>query len=133
MVVEITILSFKSNVCYNSFMNTDFEKINLPRSEIKILKLSAKHEVDEADCKRLLHYGLVYRITRQIVSGDMPVSTGKCRITDLGEEFLVYRRNHHINSVFIPAAVAFLTSLLTRSLEVLWPLIQGLLLKIFSR
>lgn len=103
--------------------------IALTRTETKILKKSAKTPIPKNSCARLLRLDLVEEIM-EYSHGDMPIETGLCEITDIGTDFLAYRKQFKkdilLENAWIPVVVSILTNLLTDGIQWLLPLIQQL-------
>ena len=103
----------------------DFTQIRLSFSELRILRRSRKRPVPLSKCRRLLRLRLVTELTRMPFPGGMPVGIGVASISDLGEDFLAYRRSDLSRNYLRPVVVSFLTALATAlATHWLWPLLQ---------
>lgn len=104
----------------------EFDKIVLTFSERSVLKKSRYCEVDVSSCGRLLRHGLVYE---GMVSsgGGLPIGTGKCRITPLGVDYLLYRKDLASHRFVIPIIVSVITNLVIFVIKSAWPLLLELI------
>ena len=103
----------------------DFTQVRLSLSELRILRLSRRKPVPVDKCRRLLRLKLVMEHTHMPAPGSMPVSIGMASISDLGEDFLAYRRSEFLRNYLRPVIVSFMTALATAlATHWLWPLLQ---------
>lgn len=101
----------------------DFDKIVLTLHEKQILKLSSKKAISSKQCERLLRLQLVYEITEQASPGSMPRKTGMCQITNLGTDYLLYRKEINRTQFVIPIIVTILTNIALQILKYGIPLL----------
>lgn len=103
----------------------DFSQVRLSFSEVRVLRRSRRKPVPVSKCRRLLRLKLVTERTRMPSPGCMPVGIGLASISDLGEDFLTYRRSELLRNYLRPVIVSFLTALATAlATHWLWPILQ---------
>lgn len=109
----------------------DFDKIVLTFKERRILRQSQKQDIPVDKCKRLLRLRLVHESRKQSSPYGMPVGTGLCRISNMGRDYILYRKDLWRARFTIPIVVSVLTTLLLNGIIWLLPrmlrMIQGLI------
>lgn len=88
----------------------NFQEIILSHSETRLLKSSIRHTIPADKCKRLLRLGLVCETTLQTERGGIPRKTGLCIISDLGVDYLSFRKDLNRTRFVIPIIVSVITT-----------------------
>ena len=102
----------------------DFSHIALTRQETKLLRLSRNHTIEYNS--RLLRLRFIEELSTH-VPGNKPVGTGEYVISNLGNDYLMYRRDLNRTRVIIPIAVSLITNLVLFLIRYYMPLLLSLL------
>lgn len=99
----------------------EFSQIVLTIREKHTLKISAIRPVEKSRCERLLRLKLVHELKEQSSPGGMPTGTGMCEISEIGIDYLLYRKDLNRTRFTIPIIVSVITTLLLNGIIWLLP------------
>lgn len=109
----------------------EFDKIVLTLKEYRLLRLSQKKDIEKNKCDRLIRLKLVAENKVQLHPGGMPSGTGFCRASNLGIDYIMYRKDLWRARFAVPIIVSVITTLLLNGaiwlLPRLWHTIQWLI------
>ena len=110
----------------------EFSQIVLTIREKRVLKLSSRLPIEKSRCERLLRLKLVHEIKEQLSPGGMPTGTVMCEISNIGIDYLLYRKDLNRTRFTIPIIVSVITTLLLNGIIWLLPRLLQLIQLLIS-
>lgn len=109
----------------------DYSKIKLTHKELRLLRKSQKSAIPSAGTERLERYHLVSPVRRE-APGYKPVPTGFVKISESGQDYLIYHKSEVKRIYTVPVVVSLATHLIIELAQRLWPTAEQWLLSLLQ-